>query len=215
MRNLQWQKHLTDSTAGRVLMMLRERSLTVRDLAIALSLTDGAVRAHLATLERDGLIERAESRPSASKPARTYRIVPEAEALFSRVYVPLLTEMLRVLDAEMDQPTFDATLRRVGRGLMAGRLTPTGSVAARAAAASALWNELGGLTTVTRDADDYLIRSAVCPLAAVVTAGTAVCTAMESLISEFVGQPVTKCCSRTTHMQCCFRLSAASPSAVP
>jgi predicted ArsR family transcriptional regulator len=42
------------STRGRIVTLLRRSSHTVEELAQALDLTDNAVRAHLATLERDG-----------------------------------------------------------------------------------------------------------------------------------------------------------------
>ena len=47
------------TTRGRVVQLLRRASRTVEELARALELTDNAVRAHLATLERDGLCGRA------------------------------------------------------------------------------------------------------------------------------------------------------------
>ena len=44
------------STRGRVTTLLRQGDRTVEELAQALGLTDNAVRAHLVTLERDGLV---------------------------------------------------------------------------------------------------------------------------------------------------------------
>lgn len=45
------------STRGRIVTLLRHSSHTVEELAEALDLTDNAVRAHLATLERDGVVQ--------------------------------------------------------------------------------------------------------------------------------------------------------------
>jgi hypothetical protein len=34
-----------------------------------------------------------------------------------------------------------------------------------------------------------------------------VCNALESLLSEFVGSRVTKCCDRYDRVRCCFEVS--------
>src|SRR5207253_7380278 len=48
-----------DTTRGRVAALLRCEGRTVEELAQALDLTDNAVRAHLAILERDDLVRQA------------------------------------------------------------------------------------------------------------------------------------------------------------
>ena len=55
-------------------------------MARALGLTDNAVRAHLATLERDGMVRQAGSRrpTGAGKPATLYELQPDTETLLSR-----------------------------------------------------------------------------------------------------------------------------------
>ena len=50
------------STRGRIVTLLRRRGQTVDDLAAEVELTNNGVRAHLATLERDGLVTHSRSR---------------------------------------------------------------------------------------------------------------------------------------------------------
>ena len=69
----------------------------MNDLARALGVTDNAVRANLARLERDGLVRQAGSRPSFRKPETVYDITPAAEGLFAKAYAPLLKVLLDVL----------------------------------------------------------------------------------------------------------------------
>jgi predicted ArsR family transcriptional regulator len=45
-----------ESTRGRIVALLRRTGLTVDELAQELGLTANGVRAHLATLERDGIV---------------------------------------------------------------------------------------------------------------------------------------------------------------
>ena len=72
------------STRGQVVALLRRGNRTVEELAQALGLTDNAVRAHLATLERDGLVRQAGLRGGPSKPAYAYALTPAAGRLFPR-----------------------------------------------------------------------------------------------------------------------------------
>ena len=176
------------------------------EIATALGLSAGAVRAQLATLERDGFVRQSGTRRGVSKPARTYGLTPEAELLFSRMYVPLLGELLRVLSARLTPREFDATFREVGRGLTAAHPRSRSTLRQRAEAACALWNELGGMTSVGRERGRYVIRSLVCPLSAVAHERPEACVAMESLLSAFVDAPVSNCCGRAEEGHCCFEL---------
>ena len=186
--------------------LLRRRAMTVDELALALHLTRTAVRAQLATLERDGLIEQRGSRKGASKPARMYGVTTQAELLFSRAYVPILTGLLHVLARRMSPGEFDAVMHEVGRAAMAGRPMPRGPLRERVGMASSLLNELGGLTEVEEEDGLYVIRSHGCPLAAATAEHPEACNALESLLSEFVGTRVTKCCDRYDRARCCFEV---------
>ena len=72
--------------------------------------------------------------------------------------------------------------------------------------ASSLLNELGGLTEVEEEDSLYLIRSHGCPLAAATADHPEACNALESLLSEFVGTQVKKCCDRYDRARCCFEI---------
>lgn len=193
-------------TGGKILELLRRSSMTVDELAIELDLTRTAVRAQLASLERDDLVEQRGSRRGASKPSRIYGVTTQAELLFSRAYVPILTQLLHVLARRMSPAEFDSIMHEVGRGAMAGRVMPQGPIQNRAAMASSLLNELGGLTEVEEEDGLYVIRSYGCPLAAATAEHPEACTALESLLSEFVGTKVNKCCDRYDRVRCCFEV---------
>src|SRR5919108_1625 len=115
-----WSQRFYASTRGRIVSLLRRASLTVDQLATTLGLTDNAVRAHLATLERDGLVEqRVARRGGVGKPAFTYQVPPEAEPLFSRAYVPVLAKLLDVLSEQLTHDDLNALMRSVGKRLAA------------------------------------------------------------------------------------------------
>ncbi|HEX5829877.1 MAG TPA: helix-turn-helix domain-containing protein, partial [Gemmatimonadaceae bacterium] len=106
-----------ESTRGRVVALLRRGARTVEELARSLGLTDNAVRNHLATLERDGIVRQDGVRrgPGAGKPAVLYDLRPEAEPLFSRAYPPVLTTLLDVVIEELPAERASELLREVGR----------------------------------------------------------------------------------------------------
>ena len=85
------------STRGQVVILLRQGLATVDELATTLGLTDNAVRAHLAGLERDGLVVQAGVRRGGGKPAYTYAITADAEQLFPKAYGAILSVLLDVL----------------------------------------------------------------------------------------------------------------------
>lgn len=180
--------------------------MTVDQLAEALQLTQTAVRAQLASLQHDGLAEHRELRRGASKPSRTYGISPHAELMFSRAYIPVLTQLLHVLARKMSVEEFDAVMREVGREVMAGHAMPRGPLLDRMTAASALLNELGGSTDVGEEDGKYVIRSHGCPLAAATASHPEACNALESMLTEFVGAAVAKCCDRSARARCCFEV---------
>lgn len=203
-------RQVAEGTAGRIMELLRRGPMTVDELAAALDLTRTAVRAQLATLQHQELIEQSGTRRGPSKPARLYGVTTQAELLFSRAYVPILTQLLHVLARRMSPAEFDSVMREVGRAVMGGRAAPRGPLQDRVASASSLLNDLGGLTEIEEEDGLYVIRSHGCPLAAATADHPEACNALESLLSEFVGTRVTKCCDRSSRKRCCFEVPRGS-----
>jgi predicted ArsR family transcriptional regulator len=142
-----------------------------------------------------------------------YGVTTHAELLFSQAYIPILTQLLHVLASRMSPGEFDSIMREVGRGAMAGRSVPRGPLRDRVITASSLLNDLGGLSEVEEEDGLYIIRSHGCPLAAATAQHPEACNALESLLSEFVGTRVTKCCDRYDRVRCCFEVPGDSEAA--
>jgi predicted ArsR family transcriptional regulator len=200
-----------DSTRGQVLTLLRRGSRTIDELARALGVSDNAVRAHVSGLERDGLVRRRGVRPTGGKPAYAYEIAPEAERLFTRAYVPVLTQLVGVLEERLGSAELETILREVGRRLAAAGAAPTGDLRTRADAAAAVLTELGGLVDVEEHDGRLRLSGHSCPLADAVRAHPGTCRAAESLVSELVGRPVQESCDRGERPRCRFDLGEAPP----
>jgi predicted ArsR family transcriptional regulator len=201
------------NTRSRVVDALRRGPQTLDELVEQLGLTRTALRLQIATLERDGRVVRSGIRTGRTKPAHVYRLTDRAEQDLSRAYVPVLTALLHVLSSRLSSIEFDAVMRDVGRGLLAEVAKPRGDLKTRVGAASALLNQLGGLTGVEERGPNLVIQAHGCPLAATAAHHPETCSAMESLVSEFVGARVTQRCDRTGRPRCCFQIAADEPAA--
>lgn len=195
------------STRGQIITFLRRNApSTVEELAQAFTLTDNAVRAHLAGLERDGLIRQAEARRGVGKPSFTYQLTAEAESLFPKAYGPVLRNLLDVLAGQMPPQELENLLREVGKRI-AGQLPATnGNTGVRLAAAVDMLNELGGLAELEENQDSYIIQGFSCPLALLVLPHPQTCQLAETLVAEFTGLPVKESCGKNGQAQCRFQL---------
>jgi predicted ArsR family transcriptional regulator len=194
------------STRGQLVLLLRRASRTVEELAQALNLTDNAVRAHLATLERDGLVQQRGSRRSGGKPAYVYELTPGAERLFPKAYEPVLQHLLDVLGEQVPPAHLEHMLRAVGRRMAEEQPAPSGDLRARLAFAVQTLSELGGLAELEEQERAFLICGYRCPLAAVVPGHPAICQLAETLLSELIGLPVRECCEHDGAAHCCFEI---------
>jgi predicted ArsR family transcriptional regulator len=205
-------ERIHETTRGRVLALLRRGEMTADELAEALGLTDNAVRAHLATLERDGFVQAQGERRDGrvGKPATLYRIAAEAEPLFSKAYLPLLTSLLASLGERLSAEDLASLLTDVGNRMAAEVARPSGDLSSRAQAASSLLNQLGGLSTIeeVEPGVRYLIQARGCPVGVAVQERAEVCEAIVSLLSELTGAKVRSCCVRTGRPSCCFEVGA-------
>lgn len=201
-----------ESTRGQVLTLLRRGPRTIDEMAGLLGISDNAVRAHVAALERDRLVRRSGLRPTGGKPAYAYEVAPDAERLFTRAYIPVLTQLVAVLESRLGPEELEAILREVGARLAASGAQPTGDLRARAGAAADVLTELGGLVDVEERDGVLLLRGHSCPLADAVRAHPGTCGAAESLVSELVGVPAHECCERGERPRCRFRLEQTPAS---
>jgi predicted ArsR family transcriptional regulator len=199
-----------EGTRGKMVALLRRGRRTVEELARAVGLTNNGVRAHLATLERDGVVRQGGTvRPASGggKPAYVYELTPEAEGLFPRAYEPVLGRLLDALSEGLGPQESEALLRGVGRRMAEGRVASEGGARARTEEAVAVLNELGGLAELEEHDGGFVIRGYGCPLAAVTPGHPEVCRMAEALISELAGVPVYEHCDRVAKPRCCFEVA--------
>ena len=197
-----------DSTRGRIVSMLRGAKLTVEELALGMDLTDNAVRAHLATLERDGLVVQRGIRRGFRKPHFTYALSAEGEALFPKAYDHLLNTLIEVLKTKMSAEAIDEVFKEVAAVLApeAGGGKNGTTLEARAERGIEGLATLGGKARYNQIGDDHFITSDACPLAAVVERHPEACLMAEALVSRLTGLSVEERCDRAGPPKCRFLL---------
>jgi len=203
-----FDKRFFESTRGQIVTLLRGAPCTVEDLAEKLSLTDNAVRAHLSTLERDGLVRQSGLRRGPRKPHFTYVLTDEADRLFPKAYDALLNQLIAVLKTRLSPSEIEDALREVGRAMAA--TAPAGQNAnleSRVQSALKVLEAIGGAAEVVTHEDKFVIEGSGCPLAAAVSVHPEVCQLAESLVAEIVKAPVHEQCDRSGRPKCRFEIS--------
>lgn len=208
MKGTKLDKRFFDSTRGRIVTLLRGTTKTVNELAEELELTDNAVRAHLLSLERDGLIKQSGLQRGTRKPHFAYELTAEADNLFPKAYDALLNQLITVLKGRLAPATLEQVLRDVGRSLAgaqaAGR--KNGNLESRLEGGLTALEAIGGAARIEKDKERFFIRSESCPLAAAVTEHPEVCRLAETLLSEIIGVDVREQCDREGPPRCRFEI---------
>ena len=202
-------KRFFDSTRGRIVALLRGTTKTVNELAEELDLTDNAVRAHLLTLERDGLVAQSGLQKGTRKPHFAYELTPDADKIFPKAYDTLINQLITVLKQRLAPPELEDVLREVGRSL-AGNQTSTGDLNNRAKKAVSALEAMGGSARLEKGEGKLVISSGSCPLAAAVAEHPEVCQVAEALLSQIVGAKVRERCSRGNTPRCRFEIVSAA-----
>lgn len=208
MKRTNLDKRFFSSTRGRLVTLLRGTRKTVNELAQDLDLTDNAVRAHLLSLERDGLIKQSGIQRGTRKPHFAYELTEEAEHLFPKAYDALFNQLISVLKGRLTPVALEEVLRDVGRSLARAHAAPqeNGDMKSRIDKALAALEAIGGAARVEEENEKLVIRSDSCPLSTAVAAHPEVCRLAETLLAEIIGVEVQEQCDRAGSPHCRFEV---------
>jgi predicted ArsR family transcriptional regulator len=205
---LEWSQQFLRSPRGKLVARLRRGPASVEELAAAVALTRNGVRAHLATLERDGWIHSGGIRrpQGPGKPAALYALSPGAGTLLSAAYRPLLLALVAALARSERPARVRAFFRRAGKQLAAqmGEAGKRGSVER----AIRILDLLGATVEVRKGPrGSFELLGLGCPVAEVVAVAPQACQAVSTLLAESLGARVVECCDRTGSPRCRFEVS--------
>lgn len=91
--------------------------MTVEQLVEALGVTRTAINQHIAALERDGFVEKAELQNTGGRPSRAYALTPKGINLFPKQYSWFSALLLEGLKKELGSAGLARYLRNMGKSL--------------------------------------------------------------------------------------------------
>ena len=128
---------------GLLSLLSREKGgLAVDTLAAELNISRNAVRQHLTSLERDGVVAKGRNQASGGRPEQLYVLTEQGEEAFPRQYAWFAELLLGLLESELGSTALSKRMAELGRtvaGPLAGRL-----------AGSNLGDRIAGLVEVRR-----------------------------------------------------------------
>ncbi len=200
------------TTRGKIIKLLLDDSRTVEELAKATSVTKNAVRAQIALLLREGVVEVQGTSKSARRPAARYTIRPGSDVHFSKAYPLVLSALIRTLAKDLPDEKFKDVLRRLGKHLASSVPRPSGNSEEKIQNLLAVLKSMGSPAQAKREDQDIVIVSPACLISAAVSSDARVCGAMEAFIHEMTGLPVRESCQHGQRPACRFRIKLPKQS---
>jgi predicted ArsR family transcriptional regulator len=204
-RKTAWTMRFFGTTRGQILERLCYGTRTVSELAGRLHLTNNAVRAHLAALVRDGLVQPIGTRRGTRKPYVTYDLTAQGQRLFPKAHEPVLRELLNGLSDRLPRTTLNSLLREVGQRLEETYLPGIRRLSKRDRLAR-LMEALGSAAQLEREGKRESIRGCGCPLGSLAASHPEICQLAAELVGGMIGAEVQEHCDRSSSPRCCFEL---------
>lgn len=190
-----------DSSTRRVILTLLKTKarLSVNELSKSLQITEMAVRRHLNTLERDGLVQSILVRQTMGRPTHQYSLTELADDLFPKNYHQLTLDLLGELELEekdlvglLFERRKDKLLRKY-EPLMQGK-----SLKDKVAQLAELQDAGGYMVQWSEEEDYYRLEEYNCPIAQVAGQYNQACQCELQLFEELLGASVerTECLAK-------------------
>ncbi len=185
-------------------MLLASGPHTVEELAKETEVSKNAVRAQMATLEREGIIQVQGTFKGTRRPAARYGLSSSSDLYFSKAYPTVLSNLLHILANKLSHEEFIALMQQLGRRLANSAARPSGSPRERVEAALQFLKKLGSLPQMDEEDGNVIISGHVCPIARAVAADARACVIVETLLRELTGLPVEERCNHAERPGCRF-----------
>ena len=197
-------------TRDGIVRLLLKRQDTIESLANKLGVTKNAVRAQIALLQREGIVDIQGEFKGTRRPSAVYGLRPGADIHFSKAYPVILSHLTHVLAQKLSQTEFRTVMRELGQRLARSVPRPSGDPRERVAGALKFLKILGSAAEMTEEKGKIVISSYGCPIAEAVTADVRSCIAMESLLKDLTGLPVAERCDHGAHPSCRFEIKLSA-----
>ncbi len=206
--------HEERSTRGQLLRMMKTQgSCSTSEMALAMGITEMAVRRHLQALEKDGIIRSTLVRQAMGRPSYRYSLTETADDLFPQNYSQLALDLLGELESQ------EGGAERIGR-MFEGRrdrlemryrarmdnLTPEQKIAVLAD----IQNQGGYMSEWAPDTEEpgvYKLYEYNCPVSQVAKQYRAACQCERQLFERLLGAEVERTeCLADGHLRCTYAI---------
>jgi predicted ArsR family transcriptional regulator len=197
--------------------LLRNKDgLTVEALATILDVSRNAVRQHLTSLERDGLVAKGRTQASGGRPEQLYVLTHAGEERFPRQYSWFSEMLLQMLQAEFGSAGLEEKLVEMGRSVAKSlmmRLPDEENASKRVAAIAEIMQEIGYDAVTKTENGEQEIEAHNCVFHELAAKCPQVCSFDVALLSSCSGRRVEhRSCMVRGDDACRFRFDPAKVS---
>ena len=177
-------------------MLKTSSALSVGEMAKRLGITEMAVRRHLNTMERDGLVVTSLVRQAMGRPSHMYSLTEEAEFLFPKNYHGLTLDLLEEIVSEADEDTVGRLFDRRKEKLVQryeGKMRKD-DLQSKVEALAHIQNDNGYMAAwqQTDNKDEFVIDEYNCPISQVANQYNHACQSELELFKELLGADVER-----------------------
>ncbi|GIP26043.1 DeoR family transcriptional regulator [Paenibacillus sp. J23TS9] len=195
-------QQLDISTRDKILQLLKTKGeLSAKEITEFIGITSMAVRRHINTLEKDGLIESKTIRQPMGRPTAIYHLTEQAETFFPNKYHALTLDLLGELELDAGSDMVDRLFDRRGESLQKNHAEKMHgkSFAEKVEALAEIQNENGYMVELEKNSEhEYTLMEYNCPISQIAKKYNHACTCemkmFESLLGAEVGR--TECLAK-------------------
>lgn len=202
------------STRQTVLTLLKTNGqMNAGELARQLQITEMAVRRHLGTLERDGLIAPTIVRQAMGRPTHMFSLTEQAELLFPKNYHVLALDLLEELEEDPETAVVIGKLFEGRKRKLFDRYAHRmegKTLQEKVAELAVIQNDGGYMVQMENDAEGLVLHEYNCPIAHVANRYQQACQCELALFEQLLGTEVerTECLAKGGG-KCSYRIAGA------
>lgn len=206
-----------DTAVGRVLdVLLRQGSMTVKDIQDALDMSSTAIRQHLTRLLGEGLVTSHEERRGVGRPVKVYTLTNRARALTGchcdYLAVTLLEEMVLLEGPEKMRVLLERVSRRLAN--LYEQEVSGSALFERVQELARALDRRGIVADVAVEEGAIVLHEYTCPYHGLAQDYRDICEMEKAMMSQVLGQPVTlRYCMMDGHQGCAFHMEVQEAAA--
>ncbi|GAB6989627.1 helix-turn-helix transcriptional regulator [Paenibacillus pini] len=190
------EQQLDISTRDKILQMLKTKGeLSAKDITEQIGITSMAIRRHINTLEKEGLIESKTIRQPMGRPTAIYRLTEQAEGFFPNKYFALTLDLLGELEEDAGKEMVHHLFDRRGQSLLRkhGDKMHGKPFAEKVEMLAEIQNESGYMVHLEKKTEDeYTLLEHNCPISQIAKKYNHACACEMKLFESLLGAEVSR-----------------------